>query len=39
MLAVQVRELRQGYKDFQRSAEVKTLLATVDDLRAKVGES
>jgi hypothetical protein len=38
MLAVQVRELRQAYRDFQRKAEVKTLLATVDELRSKVGE-
>jgi hypothetical protein len=38
MLAVQVRKLRQAYRDFQRKAEVKTLLATVDELRSKVGE-
>jgi hypothetical protein len=38
MLAVQVRELRQAYRDFQHRAEVKTLLATVDELRGKVGE-
>ena len=37
MLAVQVRELRQAYRDFQRRAEVKTLLGKVDDLRSKVG--
>jgi hypothetical protein len=38
MLAVQVRELRQAYRDFQRQAEIKALLATVDELRGKVGE-
>jgi hypothetical protein len=38
MLAVQVRELRQAYRDFQRTAEVKALLATVDELRSRVGE-
>ena len=37
MLAIQVRELRQAYRDFQRRAEVKTLLGKVDDLRSKVG--
>jgi hypothetical protein len=38
MLAVQVRELRQAYRDFQHKAEVNTLLATIDGLRGKVGE-
>jgi hypothetical protein len=38
MLAVQVRELRQAYRDFQRKPEIKTLLGTVDELRSKVGE-
>jgi hypothetical protein len=37
MLAVQVRELRQAYRDFQRKPEIKALLATVDELRGKVG--
>ena len=37
MLAVQIRELRQAYRDIQRRAEVKTLLAMVDGLRGKVG--
>ena len=38
MLAVQVRELRQAYRDFQHKAKVNTLLATIDELRGKVGE-
>jgi hypothetical protein len=37
MLAVQVRELRQAYRDFQRTPEIKALLCTVDELRGKVG--
>jgi hypothetical protein len=37
MLAVQVRELRQAYRDFQRKPEIKALLGTVDELQGKVG--
>ncbi len=37
MLAVQVRDLRQAYKDFQRKGDVKTLLETVEGLREKFG--
>ena len=37
MLAVQVRELRQAYKEFQRIGDIKTLLNTIDDLRNKFG--
>ena len=38
MLAVQVRDLRQGYRDFQRKADIKALLSAVEDLRKKFGE-
>ena len=37
MLAVQIRELRQAYSNFERKPELKTLLGTVDELRGKVG--
>lgn len=37
MLAIQVRDLRRAYKEFQREGNIKTLLATIDDLRNKFG--
>jgi hypothetical protein len=37
MLAVQVRDLRQAYKEFQRMGDIKTLLNTIDDFRNKFG--
>ncbi len=38
MLAVQVRDLRQAYKDFQRKGDVKVLLEMVEGLREGFGE-
>lgn len=37
LLAVQVRELRQAYKDFQRKGDIKAFLAAVEDLRKRFG--
>ena len=37
MLAVQVRDLRNAYKEFQRVGDIKNLLTTIDDLRNKFG--
>jgi len=37
MLAVQVRDLRQAYKEFQRMGDIKALLTTLDDLHNKFG--
>lgn len=38
MLAVQVRSLRQAYRDFQGKGNVKALLAAVEGLREQFGE-
>jgi len=37
MLAVQVRKLRQSYRDFQSAGDIKLLLAAVEELRKTVG--
>jgi len=37
MLAVQVRKLRQTYRDFQSKGDIKLLLAAVEELRKNVG--
>lgn len=37
MLAVQVRDLRQAYKEFQRMGDIRALLTTLHDLHNKFG--
>ncbi|MBI3325246.1 MAG: hypothetical protein HYZ81_00880, partial [Nitrospinae bacterium] len=37
MLGVQVRELREAYRNFQRKADIKALLSAVEELRKKFG--
>ena len=37
MLAIQVRDLRSAYKEFQREGNIEILLTTIDDLRNKFG--
>ncbi len=37
MLIVQVRDLRQAYKEFQGKGDIKALLAAINDLREKFG--
>ena len=38
MLVVQVRELRKAYNNFQRKADIKSLLTAIEGLRAKLGD-
>lgn len=37
MLAVQIRRLREIYKDFQAKGDIKTLLEFIDELRKSLG--
>jgi hypothetical protein len=38
MLMVQVRKLREAYKDFQVKADAPSLLAAIEDLHQQMGE-
>ena len=38
MMAIQVRDLRQSYKEFQRKGDIKELMASIEEMRRKFGE-